>query len=208
MKRLPFAEASGLREAYEAVDWTATPLGDPAAWPRSLRQALVLALGTRFPARVCWGPELVVLYNQPYADMVGDKHPAALGRPVREVFPEAWEELRPLFDKALAGEATWSVDLPLPLRRKGFLEETYFTFSYSPLLGEDGDVAGVVDIAVETTSQVQDHRRLELLTLLGDLATDLDSPAEVADRALDVLRTAPLDLPEVDLHLPGAAGAG
>ncbi|WP_432536678.1 SpoIIE family protein phosphatase [Kineococcus arenarius] len=208
MKRLPFAEASGLREAYEAVDWAATPVGDPAGWPRPLRQALELALGTRFPALVCWGPDLVMLYNQPYADMVEGKHPGALGRPVREVFPEAWEELRPLFDKALAGEATWSVDLHLPLHRKGFLEESYFTFSYSPLLGESGAVEGVMDIAVETTGQVQDHRRLELLTLLGDLATDLDSPAEVADRALDVLRTAPLDLPEVDLHLPGAVGAG
>ncbi|WP_337062257.1 SpoIIE family protein phosphatase [Kineococcus sp. G2] len=206
MKRLPFAQATGLREAYEAVDWAATPVGDPAGWPRPLRQALELALGTRFPALVCWGPDLVMLYNQPYADMVEDKHPAALGRPVREVFPEAWDELRPLFDKALAGEATWSVDLYLPLHRRGFLEESYFTFSYSPLLGESGAVEGVMDIAVETTGQVQDHRRLELLTLLGDLATDLDSPAEVADRALDVLRTAPLDLPEVDLHLPGAAG--
>ncbi|NAZ85433.1 SpoIIE family protein phosphatase [Kineococcus indalonis] len=208
MESLPFADAAGLREAYEAVDWAATPLGEPAGWSRELRRALHVVLGTRFPALVAWGPQLAMLYNQPYADMVADKHPAALGRGVREVFPEAWDGIAPLFEEALAGRATWSVDMPLPLQRKGFLEEAFFTFSYSPIRGEDGAVLGTLDIAVETTRQVQDHRRLELLTLLGDLATDLDEPAEVADRALDVLRTAPLDLPEVDLHLPGALGEG
>ncbi len=201
---LPFGVAADLRAAYEAVDWAATPLGEPAGWSRSLRRSLELALGTRFAALVCWGPELVMLYNAAYADFMGDKHPAALGRPVREVFPEAWDDISALFETALAGEATWSVDMPLLLDRRGFPEESFHTFSYSPLREDDGRVAGVMDITVETTRQVQDHRRLELLTRLGDLASELQPPLELAQRALDVLGTAPLDLPAVDLQLPGS----
>ncbi|MGI4895300.1 MAG: SpoIIE family protein phosphatase [Janthinobacterium lividum] len=205
MKSLPFGGAQELRAVYEAVDWEATPLGDPGLWSVALRQAVELALGTKFPILLAWGPDLVMLYNEAYTDMIADKHPAALGRPVRDVFPESFEDvLRPMFELALAGEASWHTDLPFRMQRHGLLEETYFTFSYSPVRDDDGSIAGVMDIVTETTTQVHDHRRLELLTQLGDLATELQSPAELARRALEVLRTAPLDLPVVDLQLPGS----
>ncbi|WP_432561992.1 SpoIIE family protein phosphatase [Kineococcus sp. SYSU DK003] len=200
---LPFGVAAELRAAYEAVDWAATPLGEPARWPRSLRRALEFALETRFAVLICWGPELGMVYNQAYADMIEGKHPDALGRPVREVFPEAWSEIGPLFEAALTGEATWSVDMPLLLDRRGFPEEGFYTFSYSPLRDDEGRIVGIMDIATETTRQVQDHRRLELLSRLGDLATELQAPDELARKALDVLSTAVFDLPEVDLQLPG-----
>ncbi|WP_432514245.1 SpoIIE family protein phosphatase [Kineococcus sp. SYSU DK001] len=200
---LPFGSAEELRRAYEAVDWAATPLGDPASWPQALRRALELALETRFPVFIGWGPDLTMVYNQAYADIIDDKHPSALGRPTREVWAETWDELGPLFASALAGDAVWFEDLPVTMNRSGFFEETYFTFSYSPVRGDDGRIAGVLDIATETTRQVQDHRRLELLTRLGDLASELQPPAELARKALDVLATAPLDLPDVDLQLPG-----
>jgi serine phosphatase RsbU (regulator of sigma subunit) len=203
VKRLPFGPATELRAAYEAVDWASTPLGEPSGWPPVLRRALELALETRFAVLLCWGPELTMVYNEAYGEVIGSKHPDALGRPVREVFPEAWDELGPLFASALAGDAVWFADLPVMLERDGFLAETFFTFSYSPVRDEDGAIAGVMDIAVETTRQVQDHRRLELLTRLGDLATELQPPLELAKRALDVLATAPADLPAVDLQLPG-----
>ncbi|MBB2901413.1 serine phosphatase RsbU (regulator of sigma subunit) [Kineococcus radiotolerans] len=203
MKRLPFGPAAELRAAYEAVDWASTPLGEPSGWPPVLRRALELALETRFAVLLCWGPELTMVYNQAYGEVIGSKHPAALGRPVSEVFPEAWDELGPLFASALAGDAVWFADLPVMLERDGFLAETFFTFSYSPVRDQDGSIAGVMDIAVETTRQVQDHRRLELLTRLGDLATELQPPLELAKRALDVLSTASADLPAVDLQLPG-----
>jgi serine phosphatase RsbU (regulator of sigma subunit) len=188
---------------YDQVDWSTTSLGHPDTWPRALRRVLELALETRFAIVICWGPDLEMLYNQAYAGMIGDKHPTALGRPVREVFAEAWDGLEPLFAQARSGEAVWFEDLPVVMDRHGHPEETYFTFSYSPVRDDDGEVAGVMDVAVETTRQVQDHRRLELLTRLGDLASELQPPAEIAAKALDVLSTAPLDLPEVDLQLPG-----
>ncbi|WP_344478615.1 SpoIIE family protein phosphatase [Kineococcus aurantiacus] len=168
-----------------------------------MRRVLELALETRFAIVICWGPDLTMVYNQPYAEMIPGKHPQALGRPVSEVFPEAWDDLEPLFAQALTGEAVWFEDLPLVLDLRGHLEETFFTFSYSPVRDDDGRIAGVMDIAVETTRQVQDHRRLELLTRLGDLASELAPPAELAGKALDVLATAPLDLPAADLQLPG-----
>ncbi len=144
-----------------------------------------------------------MLYNQAYVEMIGDKHPAALGRPVRDVFAEAWDDLAPLFAQARSGEAVWFEDMPVVMDRHGHPEETYFTFSYSPVRDDRGEIAGVMDIAAETTRQVQDHRRLELLTRLGDLASELQPPVELARKALDVLSTAPLDLPAVDLQLPG-----
>ncbi|PRY11492.1 SpoIIE family protein phosphatase [Kineococcus rhizosphaerae] len=200
---LPFGSEQALRDVYEAVDWDSTSLGDPSRWPRSLRRVLELALETRFAIVICWGPDLAMLYNQPYADMIADKHPAALGRPVGEVFAEAWDDLEPLFEQARGGDAVWFEDMPLVLNRHGRPEETCFTFSYSPVRDDEGRIAGVMDIAAETTRQVQDHRRLELLTRLGDLASELQSPADLARKALDVLATAPLDLPAADLQLPG-----
>ena len=201
--RLPFGPAAELRTHYEAADWAATPLGAPAEWPRALRRALEMALETRFAVLLVWRPELTMLYNQAYADLVGDKHPPALGPPVGEEFAESWDQLGPLFEQALTGDAVAFDDMPLLMDRHGYLEETFFTFSYSPVRDDDGAVAGVLDIATETTRQVQDHRRLELLTRLGDLATELQPPLELAQRALDVLATATLDLPAVDLQLPG-----
>ena len=103
-----------------------------------------ICLNSRFPMLVWWGPELVMLYNDAYRQLIGGKHPAALGQPGRECWPEIWHVIGPMLDAVLArGEATWSEDLMLPLERKGFAEECYFTFSYSPIRDEAGEVGGV-----------------------------------------------------------------
>ena len=197
----PFAGAGELRAAYDAVDWASTSIGAPETWSTTLRQALDLSFGTGFGIMIAWGPELVMLYNAGYVPLIGDKHPAALGSTVREVFPESWEQLAPLFDDALAGRSVDFEGMPLMMQRRGFLEETYWTFSYSPVRGDDGAVHGVMDITTEATRQVIDHRRLELLNRLGDLATDLDAAADLPQRALSLLGTVPLDLPAADLQL-------
>ncbi|NIZ92430.1 PP2C family protein-serine/threonine phosphatase [Kineococcus rubinsiae] len=202
----PFDGAGSLREAYQAVDWVSTSLGDPQGWPTALRRALRLALTTRFAVLITWGPEHVMLYNEAYAPLIGAKHPA-LGRRAADVFPEAWDDLGPLFDGVVAGTgATWSEDQLLLLDRHGFAEETYWTFSFSPLTDDDGVIRGVLDIVDETTRQVVDRRRLELLARLGELTSDLENSADLPARAVEVLLTAPLDLPAVDVRLPGADG--
>jgi PAS domain S-box-containing protein len=143
-----------------AQDWQASPLGPPTAWPQSLRSVVGLMLGSKFPMFVAWGPELGFLYNEPYAEILGAKHPAALGRRFRDIWAEIWPDISPLIERALAGEATYSEDLPLTMRRKGHDEQTWFTFSYSPVRDEAGQVAGMFCACTETTGKVTAERRL------------------------------------------------
>lgn len=175
-----------------SVDWSASPVGDPAGWSPALRGAADLVAQTRFPATLLWGPELVLIYNEAYVPIVAEKHPASLGRPAREVFPEAWEVIGPLLGGVMAGApATWTEDAPVPIARHGRLTEAYFTFSYSPVRSDDGTVEGIIDIVTETTGAVLDRRRQALLGELRDALADVGDADEAADRALAVLRESP-----------------
>ncbi|HEY0570940.1 MAG TPA: PAS domain-containing protein, partial [Enterovirga sp.] len=142
-----------------AHDWASSPLGAPDTWPQSLRSVVGLLLNSKFPMFVAWGPELGFLYNDPYAEILGAKHPQALGRPFQQVWSEIWSDVAPFVDRALAGEATFWEDLPLTMQRKGYEEPTWFTFSYSPVRDESGTVAGVFCACTETTSKVLAERQ-------------------------------------------------
>jgi hypothetical protein len=193
--------AGELRGAYEDVDWAATPLGPIEEWTPALRNAVDLALGTRFPVTLFWGPELTMVYNAAYVALIGDKHPSALGAPAREVLPEAWDVIGPMMESVLNGEgATWVEDEHVPLIRRGRLEEAYFTFSYSPVRSPDGAIEGVMDIATETTRQVIDRRRLQTLGRLREVLAATDGAAEILARALEVLRADPADFPSAALR--------
>src|SRR5688572_9745641 len=102
-----------------SIDWSATPLGPVASWPQSLRTTVSTCLGSRFPILIWWGPQYVKLYNDAYRPMLGDKHPRAMGRPGREVWPEIWQTIGPMLDGAQRGDASWSENLMLPLERHG-----------------------------------------------------------------------------------------
>lgn len=141
-------------------DWSASPLGDPATWPQSLRLVVDMMLSSKFPMFVAWGPELGFLYNDAYAEILASKHPAALGRRFHEVWHEIWDDIHPLIEAAMAGEATYRENLPLTMNRKGFDEETWFTFSYSPVRDEHGTVAGMFCAVAETTKTVLAERAL------------------------------------------------
>jgi signal transduction histidine kinase len=153
-------------------DWTKTPLGPIEQWPPSLETVVRVLLTSRFAMWMSWGPELTFLYNDAYARMtLGKKHPWALGKPSREVWKEIWDDIGPRIRGVLeTGEATWDEALLLFLERSGYREETYHTFSYSPLSGDDGRVAGHLCVVTEETDRVIGERRLKTLrSLAGEL---------------------------------------
>jgi signal transduction histidine kinase/CheY-like chemotaxis protein len=147
-------------DLMRARDWSTSPLGPPEEWPQSLQTVVALLLHSRFPMFVAWGKELGFLYNDPYAEILGAKHPAALGRRFREIWSEIWSDINPLIEAAMAGRATYREDLPLVMNRKGFDEQTWFTFSYSPVRDESGQVAGMFCAVSETTQKVVAERAL------------------------------------------------
>jgi signal transduction histidine kinase/ActR/RegA family two-component response regulator len=143
-----------------SLDWSASPLGRPDGWPQSLRTVVGLLLQSRFPMFVAWGKDLGFLYNDPYAEILGAKHPSALGRRFYDIWSEIWPDISPLIDAAMAGHATYREDLPLVMNRKGYDEQTWFTFSYSPVHDESGQVAGMFCAVSETTQKVLAERAL------------------------------------------------
>ena len=146
-----------------AHDWSTSPLGPPESWPQSLRAVVGLLLQSRFPMFVAWGDDLGFLYNDPYAEILGAKHPRALGRRFYDIWSEIWADISPLIDAAMAGEATYREDLPLVMNRKGYDEQTWFTFSYSPVRDERGKIAGMFCACTETTQKVLALRGLREL---------------------------------------------
>jgi signal transduction histidine kinase len=196
-------------ERIRAMDWSTTPLGPVDNWPQSLRSALSHLLPSKAQIAMFWGPDLVTLYNDAYRPVLGAKHPAALGAPVREVWAEIWEQtLKRLFDSVLAtGEAFWAQDLPFFLERHGYPEETYFDVSYDPMRDESGRVSGVFCIVSETTGRVIGERRLRLLRDLGGIAQQASSVSDVFTTAASLLAQYPEDLPFVLFYAQAGDGA-
>lgn len=152
-----------------AVDWATHPLGPPADWPQSLRTAVSILLSSRFSMWMAWGPELTFFCNSAYRrDTLGSKYPWALGRPASEVWAEIWDDIGPRIDTVLsAGEATWDQALLLFVQRSGYPEESYHTFSYSPLRDDNGHVVGMLCVVSEDTERVIGERRMATLRDLG-----------------------------------------
>jgi signal transduction histidine kinase/DNA-binding response OmpR family regulator len=193
-----------------SIDWRATRLGPSSEWPQSLRTALGICLTSRFPIALYWGPEFVMLYNDSLLPMVGaNKHPQAMGRPAFEVLPEIRSIIEPMLQHVVTtGEATWSEDLMLPLVRGAAPEESYFTFTYSPIHDEAGGVSGVFCAVMETTEKVIEERRLRLLNALAE-ATQARSKEDACATAAAHMVRFPNDLPFALLYLvdDGARGA-
>ena len=166
-----------------AVDWTATPIGPPEQWPRALASIVQVLLTSRFSMWMAWGPELTFFCNDAYRrDTLDKKYPWALGRPAREVWAEIWPDIGPRIEGVLeTGQATWDQALLLFLERSGFVEETYHTFSYSPLAGDDGRIEGMLCVVSEDTEQVVSGRQLATLRdLSAALSAARDEPEVLA----------------------------
>ena len=140
-------------------DWSRSPLGSPALWPQPLKTLVNLMLMATQPMFIAWGREQVFLYNDPYRDVLADKHPAALGRPFLEVWSEIRHDISPLVDRVFSGDPVHMDDISLIMWRRGWPEETHFAFSYTPVLGESGEIAGLFGVCLETTAQVMAERR-------------------------------------------------
>ena len=167
--------------------WSSSQLGEPEQWPQSLRAIVTLMLSSKFPMFVAWGPELELLYNDAYSEILGAKHPQALGSRFRDIWSEIWTDISPLIDAALAGRSTYREDLPLVMNRKGFDEQTWFTFSYSPARDDAGRIAGMFCACVETTAVVLAGRRQAFRNEIEDRLRDVASPDGVTSIAAEML---------------------
>ncbi|MGA8299171.1 MAG: ATP-binding protein [Terriglobales bacterium] len=177
------------------MDWSRTKLGPIERWPQSLRTSVSTCLNSRFAILVWWGPDLVMLYNDAYREIIASKHPAALGNPGRECWPEIWETIGPMLEGVMQrGEATWSDDLLLLLARHGYPEECYFTFSYSPISDESGGIGGVFTPVMETTDRVIGERRSNTLRELAGCSVKAKSEEMMWDLAAEILGANPYDV--------------
>ena len=184
-----------------AFPWPKSELGDPHGWPASLRTACRICLTSRFPMIVWWGEQLRFFYNDAYLPLLGSKHPA-LEKPGEAVWTEIWDIIGPMLTSVMAsGQATWSEDLLLPMNRHGYWEETYWTYSYSPLHDDEGTVRGVFTAVTDTTERVVGERRLAALQDLGALAGSARSAAEAGRLVAQALGRAAKDIPFAAIYL-------
>ncbi|WP_280357393.1 SpoIIE family protein phosphatase [Nocardia otitidiscaviarum] len=189
-------------------DWAAHPLGVPADWPAELRTSVAVALTSRFPI-LLWldARELFLVYNDAYLPILGDRHPAALGRAGREVWWDIWESIGPMLTSVVdTGAATWSDDLMLPLLTEGRPQERYFTFSYSPLVAAMGTVCGVFCAVTETTERVLGERRLHALNAVNAAVMESRTVRDAVRAAVTVCAQQASDLPFIAVYAEDADG--
>ncbi len=188
-----------VKDLVRAFNWAATPLGNSAFWPPGLKTTVRILLNSRFPMWMLWGPELTMLYNDAYArTTLGRKHPWALGKPANVVWSEIWKDIGPRIERVMeTGEASWDETLFLILERGGYPEETYHTFSYSPLVGPDGANDGMLCVVMEDTGRVLGERQLTSLGILARALVDANTKREVfaaIERGLEGQKDIPFSL--------------
>lgn len=193
-----------------AFPWESTPLGAMSTWGESLRQIVRMCFSTKFPVVIAWGPELTMIYNDAYRDMLGThKRLDALGAPFAKVWEEIWDDIGPWVTQVMTTQLpVWQTDAPLTMNRSGYEEETFFTFSYSPIVDDWGQVVGILDIATETTAHVIAQRRLALVDTLHTNLQDAPSTLpDLADAAALTLETSP-DVARIAVVVPSGVDSG
>ena len=191
-----------------AMDWSKTPLGPFDAWPQSLRTTVSLCLASNFPISLAWGPRHIQIYNDGYWPICGGKHPAAMGQDFTECWASAWPAVGAAFASALAGQASYIENQRMFLDRLGYLEETFFTFSFSPIRDESGKVGGLFHPVTEQTAKMLSERRTRALRDLAARAGKAKTIADVFELAAQTLADYDLDLPFVLFYRRDGQGAG
>jgi signal transduction histidine kinase len=177
-------------------DWSGTSLGPVELWPKSLRTCIRIMFDSRQPIWIGWGKDLINLYNDPYKAIVRGKHPWALGKPAAVVWSEIWTTIEPMLRQVMEeDEGTYVESQYLSMERNGYPEETYYTFSYTPIPGDQGGTAGMICFNTDDTERIISERQLNTLTRLGKNLTDSQSPAEVIYKTIDTLLDNPYDFP-------------
>ena len=190
-----------------AFDWIRSALGPMDAWPSTLLSTLNICLGARFPMAIYWGDEGFLLYNDAWRPILGDKHPWAIGRAAREVWPEIWQTINPLFETVRAtGQATWRQDELLPMHRFGYREECYFDYSFNPITGQSRSVDGILNIVQETTFRVLNERRTRLLSELASRSATAKTVHQAGELAVAAIATDPADVPFALLCMSESGG--
>lgn len=201
-----FPGTSKMARIMREHGWEETPLGNPGQWPDALKIPLRMLLTTRFEMWLGWGPDLRFFYNDAYIPTLGIKHPAMLAQPFREVWSEVYDEVADQVERVRAGEATWNKALRLLLERSGFPEETYHSFSYSPLDDADGGVGGLLCVVSEETARVIGERRLETMRQLGLALAGATDHQMVRGAVHAAFATNRYDFPFIALRLAGDTG--
>jgi PAS domain S-box-containing protein len=185
-----------------ALDWAKTPLGAPDQWPQSLKTIVRVMLDSRYAMWMLWGPELTFFCNDAYLPTVGIKGTWVLGSRSDKVWEEIWPDIGPRIAQVLKrGQATWDEGLLLFLERSGFPEETYHTFSYSPVYNDASQISGMLCVVTEVTERVIGERRLRVLRDLAARAVGVEGVEESCRRLCEVLAQYPLDTPFAALYL-------
>ncbi|MBD3581361.1 ATP-binding protein [Flavobacterium selenitireducens] len=197
-----FLQGGGeLGELIRNKNWSKTPLGHPSVWPQSLRTSVRIILTSRQPMFVWWGKELINIYNDAYKSIVGGKHPECLGQPAFEVWREIWHEVEPRTRQCLEqNTGTYDEALLLLMERNGYTEETYYTFSYSPIPGDDGKPQGIICANTDDTARITGERQMRTLQDLAKALLSLESNQAIYEASLDVLAQNPQDFPFATLY--------
>jgi PAS domain S-box-containing protein len=203
------SSSGDMQRLIQEKDWSQTPIGPVEQWSPTLKTMVDFLLANRFPLLLWWGPQYVSIYNDAYRPILGTKHPAAVGQPFREVWPEIEHIVTPLIDTPFnGGPATWMDDILLEVNRHGFLEETHFTIAYSPVPDDTAPrgIGGVLATVHEITEKIVGERRLETLRDLGARVADGRSVEEVCALAALALENHDKDVPFALIYLLDADG--
>lgn len=183
-------------ERIRSFNWAATPLGHPQTWPPSLRTCVRIMLASRQPIWLGWGKQLVKLYNDPYLSIVGGKHPEALGQPASVVWKDIWREIDPMLKQVMEkDQGTYVESQLLIMHRNGYPEETYYTFSYTPVPGEDGKPAGMICFNTDDTGRITGERQLTTLRDLSQHFINCKDKSEVYQSTIGALQQNTHDFP-------------
>lgn len=183
-------------------DWGRTALGPIEAWPAGLKSTIKTLLASRYPMILLWKSDLIQIYNDAYINLIGEKHPHALGHSIRETQAESWEAIGPMIHEVMSsGVPNWVPAQLLPLQRAGYLEEAYFSLSYSAVDDDDGEIQGMLCVCSEITQQVVGERRLKLLREIASRTSEIRNVTSACEDMARIIGLKSADVPFTAIYL-------